>query len=163
MQTIKFEAEIQYPNRTMSPYDTNIDELLRKIVNGVKENTNVFVGCTISEAKNRTFLEGQNYTKWFIDKPVEVPSCESVTISGYYNPLDKSVTPEKWKVAVMTMFDEYRKTYKEITGNEFEVDVIFQDKNGLDLQVLKDDTSLEQCTAELNGIINRQEIEDMFK
>ena len=94
---------------------------------------------------------------------MEVPSCESVTVSGYYNPLDRGITPEKWKVAVMTMFDEYRKTYKEITGNEFEIDVIFQDKNGLDLQVLKDDTSLEQCTAELNGIINRQEIEEMFK
>lgn len=163
MQTIRFETEIQYPSRVIEKYDRNIDDYLKKIANRIYNDTNVFVGCTISEAKNRTFLEGQEYVRPFLDTIRVEPSCESVTVSGYYNPIDKSVTPEKWKVAVMTMFDEYRKLYQEKTGKNLEVDVIFNDGKGLDLQALKDDESLKQCTEELSGIINKQELEEMFK
>lgn len=163
MKTIKFETEIQYPNRVIEKYDRNIDDYLKRIANHIYDETKVFVGCTISEAKNRTFLEGQEYIRAFPDTVKIEPSCESVTVSGYYNPINKDITPEKWKVAVMTMFDEYRKLFQEKVGKNLEINVIFNDGNGLDLQTLKDDNSLVKCTEELNGIINKQELEDMFK
>ena len=156
MQITKFEVEINpIPTR-------DIMGMLRRWATEIEKETGAFVEMTLSN-ENNSFRKGETYHDTAGNNTWEIPSRHTYTLSGYCIP-DKNPDVNKWKLAVLKVMDEYRKAGDYWFGQDkTRLDVIFTDKNGIDLQTLKNDKSLEECTEDIKGILRRQEIEDMFK
>jgi hypothetical protein len=150
MKTIKFEIEIK-----AFPHQEQSIEALEHFINTTKEKTGVFVDMTLSD-KNKSFCQD---TK-IIDQSGIISNCPYIntyTLSGYYNPTNHKDV-EKWKEAVLTIANEYRKSYDYFFGKKDTViDVTFIDEKGLDLQIINDDKSFENCINNIKTNINKEE------
>ena len=156
MQITKFDVEIKpIPDR-------DILNTLKNWAKEIEKETGAFVELTMS-GENNTFRKGEKYYDSADNKRWETPTLHTYTISGYCIP-DKNPDTNKWKLAVLKLMDEYRKAGEYWFGKDsMRLDVVFTDKNGIDLQTIKDDKSLEDCTKDIKGVLRKQEIEDMFK
>lgn len=139
METTKFELEIKkLPTNHMI-------NTLNLWADAAQEKHGVFVDITLSNT-NQSLHKIKKETP-SISEPNKtniVPITEfasTYNLSGYFIP-DKHIDLENWKLAVLDIANNYRKTYEYWYGpNKISANVIFTDKNGLDLQIIKDDES----------------------
>lgn len=145
METAKFEFEIKpIPS-------TRIMDTLKYWANITREKTGVFVDITMSNA-HESFYEDEVYRTHRSDGlEVSMPATRTYKLSGYYVP-DRHHDISKWKEAVLNIANEYRQGYEYWNGsNSITVDVIFIDKNGLDLQSIKDEKTFEECIKDVKS------------
>ena len=118
---------------------------------------------------HESFFQEEPYKYLGPNGTVNYSSTRTYKLSGYYVP-NKHHDITKWKESVLNIANEYRQGYEYWKGpNSITVDVIFTDKNGLDLQSIKDDKSFEECINDIklsasvkNVLENHFEIDEVL-
>lgn len=161
MQAIIFSAEIRPLWVSSGIQEMHIMERLRGLAEDAKGKTGADVNITMSEA-HQTFRAGQKYYQSMGGQGYEIPACKTYTISGICNP-NNVPSIEKWKMAVLSIVENYRQLVERQTDIQETVEVLFNSKDGPEVYELKDEKSFEEATKDIKQSISRQEIEELFK